>query len=97
MGPDGKVRHPGDLVLQAAQAFDNVLAVLAAADAKPEHLVRMRIYVLSADAYAAHAKALGEAWRARFGRWYPAMTLVQVARLYDPAALIEVEADAEVP
>jgi enamine deaminase RidA (YjgF/YER057c/UK114 family) len=97
MGPDGVVRHPGDLVRQAAQAFDNVVTVLAAAGARPEHVVRVRLYVLSAADYATNAKALGEAWRARFGRWYPAMTLVQVARLYDPAALIEVEADAELP
>jgi enamine deaminase RidA (YjgF/YER057c/UK114 family) len=97
MGPDGRVRHPGDLAAQAGQAFENVLTVLAAAGARPEHLVRVRLYVRSADAYAAQAKAIGAAWRARFGRWFPAMTLVEVARLYDPAALIEVEADAVVP
>jgi enamine deaminase RidA (YjgF/YER057c/UK114 family) len=97
MGPDGRVLHPGDLVAQAGQAFENVLAVLTAAGARPEHLVRVRLYVMSADAYAAAAKAIGSAWRARFGRWFPAMTLVQVARLYDPAALVEVEAEAVVP
>lgn len=97
MGPDGHVRHPGDLVAQAGQAFENVLQVLAAAGAKPEHLVRVRIYVRSADAYATEAKAIGAAWRARFGRWFPAMTLVEVARLYDPVALVEVEAEAVVP
>lgn len=97
MGPDGKLRHPGDLVAQATLAFENVKTVLAAAGAKPEHLVRVRVYVASADAYAAGAKAIGAAWRAAFGRWFPAMTLVEVARLYDAGALIEVEADAELP
>jgi enamine deaminase RidA (YjgF/YER057c/UK114 family) len=97
MGPDGKVRFAGDLVAQAGQAFENVVTVLAAAGAQPRHLVRVRIYVLSADAYAASAPAIGAAWRARFGKWFPAMTLVQVARLYDPLALVEVEAEAVVP
>jgi enamine deaminase RidA (YjgF/YER057c/UK114 family) len=57
----------------------------------------MRIYVTSADAYAAASKEIGKAYRERFGRWFPAMTLVQVARLFDPAAAIEVEAEAVVP
>ena len=97
MGPDGKVRHPGDLPAQAALAFENVKTVLAAAGARPEHLVRVRIYVVSAQAYATYAHEIGKAWRAAFGRWYPAMTLVEVPRLYDPEALIEVEGDAELP
>jgi enamine deaminase RidA (YjgF/YER057c/UK114 family) len=96
-GPDGRLRHPGDLVAQAALAFQNVAAVLAAAGARPEHVVRMRIFVASAQAYAQHAKEIGRAWRATFGRWFPAMTLVEVARLYEEGALIEVEADAELP
>ncbi len=97
MGPDGKVRHAGDLLAQAALAFDNVLTVLAAAGARPEHMVRVRIYVRSADDYAARAGDIGKAWRASFGRWFPAMTLVEVARLYDQGALIEVEAEAVIP
>ena len=97
MGPDGRIRHAGDLTAQAAQAFDNVLTLLSLGGARPEHLVRVRVYVCSADDYARHAQAIGAAWRERFGRWFPAMTLVQVARLYDAAALIEVEADAELP
>ena len=97
MGPDGKLRHAGDLVAQAGQAFDNVLTVLAAAGARPEHMVRIRIYVRSADDYATRAGDIGKAWRARFGRWFPAMTRVEVARLYDREALIEVEAEAVIP
>ena len=97
MGPDGKVRHAGDLAAQAALAFQNVVTVLNAAGAKPEHVVRARIYVMDADAWAREAKAIGASWRQHFGRWFPAMTLVQVARLYDPLALVEVEADAELP
>jgi enamine deaminase RidA (YjgF/YER057c/UK114 family) len=74
-----------------------VAVVLRAAGAAPEHVVRMRIYVLDVDAYRRDAKEIGRRWREHFGRWFPAMTLVQVSRLYDPDALIEVEADAVVP
>jgi enamine deaminase RidA (YjgF/YER057c/UK114 family) len=91
------VRFPGDLAAQAGQAFENVVTVLAAAGAEPRHVVRVRLFVTSADAYAAAAPAIGAAWRARFGKWFPAMTLVEVARLYDPLALVEVEAEAVVP
>jgi enamine deaminase RidA (YjgF/YER057c/UK114 family) len=96
-GPDAKVRHQGDLVAQAALAFDNVVTVLAAAGARPEHVVRLRLFVTSATDYARHAADIGRAYRARFGRWFPAMTLVEVSRLYEADALVEVEADAEVP
>ncbi|MFM8980167.1 MAG: RidA family protein [Planctomycetia bacterium] len=96
-GPDGRLRHAGDLVAQATLAFANVRAVLDAAGARPEHVVRMRLFVRSAAAYAEHAAAIGKGWRTHLGRWFPAMTLVEVARLYEPEALIEVEADAEIP
>jgi enamine deaminase RidA (YjgF/YER057c/UK114 family) len=97
MAPDGTVAHPGDLVAQARGAFANVATLLTAAGARPTHMVRMRIYVDDAEAYAHHARAIGQAYRDHFGRWYPAMTLVQVARLYDQGALIEVEVEAVVP
>jgi enamine deaminase RidA (YjgF/YER057c/UK114 family) len=97
MASDGVVRHAGDLVAQTAAAFGAVLSVLKAANAKPEHLVRLRIYVTDADLYRRHAKAIGERYRDAFGRWYPAMTLVEVSRLYDPAAMVEVEGEAVVP
>ncbi len=97
MGADGRVRRPGDLVAQARGAFENVVTVLRAAGAEPHHLVRIRLYVVDADAWAANAKAIGIAWRDTFGRVYPAMALLQVARLYDAEALVEVEADAVIP
>jgi enamine deaminase RidA (YjgF/YER057c/UK114 family) len=97
MGREGRVLHAGDLVAQAGLAFANVATVLRAAEAAPEHLVRMRIFVTDVEAYRARAKEIGAHYRAHFGRWFPAMTLVQVARLYDPGALIEVEAEAAVP
>jgi len=97
MAADGSMLHPGDLVAQADQAFANIAAVLSAAGARPEHLVRMRIYVLDAKAYATHAREIGGKYRDHFGRWFPAMTLIQVAGFYEDGALIEVETEAVVP
>jgi enamine deaminase RidA (YjgF/YER057c/UK114 family) len=97
MGRDGKIVHVGDLAAQAGLAFQNVATVLKAASAKPEHLVRMRIFTTDVDLYRTRAKEIGEHYRAHFGKWFPAMTLVGVARLYDPGAQIEVEAEAVVP
>lgn len=97
MQPDGSVAHRGDLVAQARLAFSNVLAVLAAAGGQPMHLTRMRLYVCSAADYRANAKEIGRTYRALFGRWFPAMTLVEVSRLFEPDALIEVECDAVIP
>jgi len=97
MGPDGRVVHPGDLTAQAAGAFRNIAALLQEAGARPEHLVRMRIFVIDIDDYKAHAREIGRAYREQFGRWFPAMTLVQIVKLYDDGALIEVESEAVVP
>jgi enamine deaminase RidA (YjgF/YER057c/UK114 family) len=97
MDETGAVVHRGDIVAQAVMAFGHVRAVLDAAGARPEHLVRMRIFVTDIPAYQAGGKAVGAAYRELFGRWYPAMTLVQVVRLYDDGAMIEIEAEAVVP
>lgn len=97
MGPDGRVAHPGDLLAQAEGALSALGRVLAAAGARPEHLVRVRLYVTDAAAYATHARAIGRLWRAHLGRWFPALSLVEVAGLYDAGALIEIEADAVIP
>ena len=97
MGKDGRVAPVGDLAGQAGRAFANVAAVLRAAGARPEHVVRMRIYVTDPDLYRVRAKEIGAHYRTHFGKWFPAMTLVGVARLYDPDAQIEVEVEAVVP
>jgi len=94
---DGTIAHPGDLLEQTKAAFANIAKVLAAAGGKPEHLVRMRIYVTHVDAYKSLGKEIGQAYKAHFGRWYPAMTLVGVTRLYDEGALVEIETDAVIP
>jgi enamine deaminase RidA (YjgF/YER057c/UK114 family) len=97
MARDGTVAHPGDLVAQVRGAFSNLAAVLAAANARAEHVVRMRIYVLDVSDYKRHGKEIGGIYREHFGRWFPAMTLVQIAAFYDENALVEIEAEAVVP
>ena len=88
---DSRFPHPTDLVAQVDLALGNLLAVLAAAGGTPEHLVSMRIYVRSVAEWRRLAKAIGEVWRRRLGRWFPAMALVEVSRLYEPEALVEIE------
>ena len=86
-----------DLVAQTEQALKNIVAVLAEADGRPEHVVRMTWYVTDKRAYRAAARDIGHAYRAVFGTHYPAMTLVQVADLLENGALVEIEATAVVP
>ena len=86
-----------DLAGQAAQALRNIAAVLAAAGATPEDTARLTWYVVDREAYAASRVELGSAYRAVFGRHYPAMSVVVVAGLVEPGALVEIEATAVVP
>ena len=86
-----------DFVAQVEQALRNIVEVLAEADAGPEHLVRLTWYVVDMDEYLANLKALGQIYRDIFGAHYPAMALVQVVRLVEQAAKVEIEATAVVP
>jgi enamine deaminase RidA (YjgF/YER057c/UK114 family) len=82
---------------QFEKALENVKAVLTAAGAKPEHLVRVTIYVTDKTVYRGSTRAIGEAWRRVLGAVYPAMSLVQVADLLEDGALVEIEATAVLP
>ena len=86
-----------DFVAQVEQALRNIVAVLAEADAGPEHLVRLTWYITDKPEYVARAKDVGQAYRRAIGRHFPAMTLVQVAALLDDRAKVEIEATAVVP
>lgn len=86
-----------DFAEQTAQALRNVVAVLRAAGAEPEHLVRLTWYVTSRDEYLAARKAIGDAYREIVGRHYPAMAIVIVSGLLDTRAKVEIEATAVVP
>jgi enamine deaminase RidA (YjgF/YER057c/UK114 family) len=95
-GADGKLVST-DLVEQTTQALRNVVAVLAAGAAEPAHVVRMTWYVTNADEYRRAREPIGRAYRSVMGDHYPAMTLVAVVGLADPAARVEIEATAVVP
>ena len=88
---------PDSFVAQAQQTFENIAAILAEAGAGPEHLVRLTWYVTDMDEYLASPRDLGTAYRAVFGRNFPAMAAVQVVRLVEPAAKLEIEATAVLP
>jgi enamine deaminase RidA (YjgF/YER057c/UK114 family) len=97
VGWDTQQRFAVGFVAQAAQALRNVLAVLHAAGGQAEHLARLTWYVRDVEAYRAALPALGGVYRDVLGRWYPAMTLVQVAAFVEREALLEIEATAIVP
>src|SRR5262245_46846172 len=88
---------PVGFVPQARQTLHNVVAVLKEAGAGPEHLVRLTWYVTSIEQYLADPQGLGAAYREIIGRHYPAMATLQVTRLVEPKALIEIEATAVIP
>lgn len=97
VGWDANGRFPAGFVDQAHQCFRNIAAILAEAGAGPEHLVRLTWYVTDIEEYLADAKGLGRAYRDVFGRSFPAMATVQVVRLVERAAKIEIEATAVLP
>jgi enamine deaminase RidA (YjgF/YER057c/UK114 family) len=86
-----------DFVAQVEQALRNIVAILAEAGARPEHLARLTWYVVDKREYVARASEVGDAYRRVIGRHFPAMTLVQVAALVDDRAKVEIEATAVVP
>ena len=97
VGWDAERRFADGLVEQARQALVNITTVLAEAGAVPEHLVRMTWYVVDIEAYRTVGPALGRAYRDVIGRHYPAMAVVEVTRLVEPLALVEIEATAVIP
>jgi enamine deaminase RidA (YjgF/YER057c/UK114 family) len=82
---------------QAKQALENVIAVLAEAGGRPEHVARMTWFLTSRDEYHAELKQIGAAYREVMGRHFPAMTAVQVVALMEAQAKIEIEATAVIP
>jgi enamine deaminase RidA (YjgF/YER057c/UK114 family) len=85
-----------DLVGQFRQVLLNILAILSEDGAGPEHIVRMTCYVTSRDEYVAGLAGIGAAWRETMGRNFPAMAVVAVSALVEPAAKVEIEAIAMV-
>ena len=82
---------------QFAQALRNIVAILECDGAEPDRITRLTCYVTSIDEYRASAKEIGAAWKDIVGNHYPTMALVEVVRLVEPAAKVEIEATAMVP
>lgn len=92
----GQFRH-SDFVGQAQQALKNIIAILAQAQGKPEHITRLTWYVVDKREYLDSSKALGAAYRTVMGNNYPAMTAIQVTALMEDQARVEIEATAVIP
>ncbi len=97
IGWNNQGQLPADFVAQVRQTLSNISAILAEGGARPEHLVRLTWYVVDVEEYLANLKTLGQIYREIFGAHYPAMALVQVVRLVEKAARVEIEATAVVP
>ena len=97
VGWDENEKFPDGFVAQVRQALTNIATVLAEGGAKPEHITRMTWYVRDMDEYLAARKELAAPYREIMGTHFPAMALVEVRRLVEPEARLEIEATAVVP
>lgn len=86
-----------DLIAQLRQALENVVAVLAAGGARPEHVTALTWYFTDKQEYLARSKEVGEAYRAVMGKHYPTMTAVEVSSLMESRAKVEIQAIAVQP
>ena len=82
---------------QTRQAFFNTGEVLSAAEAKPEHIVRMTWFITSRKEYLEQQKEIGKAYREIIGKHYPAMSVLVVSELIEEAAKVEIETTAVIP
>ena len=80
-----------DIVAQFDRALANVITVVTEAGGRVEQIARLIIYVTDNDEYRAHMKEIGDRYRARMGKHFPAMVLVQVAGLLEDRAKVEIE------
>jgi enamine deaminase RidA (YjgF/YER057c/UK114 family) len=90
LDPAGQITGTG-VVAQFEVALGNLLTALAAAGGRPDQLASLTVYVVDMDDYRRNSAALGQVWRRLAGQDYPAMAAVGVARLWDAAALVEVQ------
>lgn len=86
-----------DIVGQARRVFENIIAVLSKAGAGPADIVQMTWFVTDMEEYRANLKPIGAVWREVMGAHYPAIACVEVSRLVEPRAKIEITAIAAAP
>ena len=97
VGWDAQGRFAQGLVAQTKKTLENIVAIVAEAGAEPKHLVRLTWYVTDMEAYLGRQREIGAAYREVMGKHFPAMAVVQVVRLVERDALVEIEATAVVP
>jgi enamine deaminase RidA (YjgF/YER057c/UK114 family) len=93
----GQIGEGANVVEQFAAAAGKLLTALHAAGGEPDHLVSLVVYTTEIEEYRASTSELGEVWRRHFGRRYPAMAVVGVDALFDPAARVELMGVAVIP
>lgn len=96
MDETGEIVAPGDIGRQFEQALANLKVAVEAGGGTMTDIVKLNLFVTDVGAYKANLKPIGQTYRSFFGKYFPAMTLVQVAGLFDPAAMIEIEGMAVV-
>lgn len=88
---DGQIVAPGDMLAQCGQVLHNLHAVVHEAGGQMSDIVKLNVFVTSREAYVEQLKPLGKLFRDYFGGYYPAMALFQVAVLFNPDAMVEME------
>jgi enamine deaminase RidA (YjgF/YER057c/UK114 family) len=91
MDATGKIANPFDLIEQFQHTLENMKAVVTEAGGVMTDIVKLTIFVTDKRAYHAQRERIGDVYRAYFGKYFPAMTLVEIKSLYDPSAMIEIE------
>lgn len=97
VGWDASGKFAEGLAAQTKQTLQNIVAIIAEAGAEPRHIVRLTWYVTDIENYLALQREIGAAYREVIGKHFPAMAVVQVVRLVEKQALVEIEATAVLP
>ncbi len=97
VGWDAQGKFAEGLVAQTRKTLENIVAIIAEAGAKPSHVMRLTWYVVDVEDYLAKQREIGAAYRDVMGKHFPAMAVVQVVRLVEKRALVEIEATAVIP
>jgi len=97
IGWDPDCRFAEGLPAQIGQALANIVALLAEAQAGPQHLVRLTWFVTDMRAWREQQSAIGAAYRAAIGKHFPTMSVIGVSQLVEPEAMVEIEATAVLP
>jgi enamine deaminase RidA (YjgF/YER057c/UK114 family) len=92
----GQVVGKGDFVAQFGQVMRNLKIAIEAVGGRPNQYAVLTIYITNLTAYWDNKKPLGATYREVFGKYFPAITLVEVNRLYNPDCMIEISAIAVV-